>query len=59
MIVETVVTVSVHYEGWLGLLLARWTRRLSERYLALEANGLKARCVELSATPHPEHHETR
>jgi hypothetical protein len=43
------VTLSVHYGGCLGALLALWTRALNERYLALEANGLKARCTELAA----------
>ena len=43
------VTLSVHYGGCLGALLALWTRPLNERYLALEANGLKARCTELAA----------
>jgi hypothetical protein len=39
------VTLSIRYEGLLGALLARWVGELNERYLALEANGLKARCV--------------
>lgn len=39
------VTLSIHYEGLLGAWLARWTGKLNERYLALEANGLKAHCV--------------
>ena len=43
------VTLSVHYGGCLGALLALWTRHLNERYLALEANGLRARCTELAA----------
>ena len=33
----------LEYEGLLGTLLARLTRGLIERYLSLEANGLKAR----------------
>ena len=45
------VTLSIHYEGVLGALLARWTRRLNERYLAMEANGLKARCTDLAGRP--------
>jgi Polyketide cyclase / dehydrase and lipid transport len=40
------VTLSIHYEGWLGTWLAQWTRHLNERYLEMEANGLKARCRE-------------
>jgi hypothetical protein len=43
------VTLSIGYEGWLGPLLARWTGDLNDRYLELEANGLKARCTELAA----------
>ena len=45
------VTLSIRYEGLLGRWLARWTRDLNERYLALEANGLKTRCVALAAEP--------
>ena len=33
----------LEYEGVLGALLAGLTRSLTERYLSLEANGLKAR----------------
>jgi hypothetical protein len=51
------VTLSIRYEGLMGALLARWTRHLNERYLAMEATGLKARCTELAASPGPEHHE--
>jgi len=36
-------TLSLRYEGLLGGLLARMTRRITHRYLALEATGLKAR----------------
>jgi heme-degrading monooxygenase HmoA len=38
------VTLSVGFEGWFGRRLARWMRGLTERYLALEANGLKDYC---------------
>jgi uncharacterized membrane protein len=38
------VTLSVNYKGFLGRLLAHWTRNLNDRYLAMEANGLKACC---------------
>ena len=47
------VTLSIHYEGLLGRLLACWTRRLNERYLIMEADGLKARCTNLSRTHEP------
>src|SRR4030095_16257428 len=46
----TRVTLSIHYEGLLGALLARWTGGLNERYLSMEAIGLKARCTELAAS---------
>ena len=36
-------TLSLRYEGFLGGLLARMTRSITHRYLALEATGLKAR----------------
>jgi uncharacterized membrane protein len=36
-------TLSLRYEGWLGGLLARMTRGITNRYLAMEANGLKKR----------------
>ncbi len=45
------VTLSIHYEGLFGKLLARWTHGLNERYLAMEANGLNARCTELATKP--------
>jgi len=51
------VTLSIRYEGLMGALLARWTRHLNERYLAMEAAGLKARCGELAARPCSEYHE--
>lgn len=40
------VTLSISYEGSLGGLLARLTRNVNERYLAMEAEGLKSRCQE-------------
>jgi uncharacterized membrane protein len=43
------VTLSIRYEGLFGSWLARWTHNLNERYLAMEAEGLKARCIR-SAT---------
>jgi uncharacterized membrane protein len=45
----TRVTLSIRYDGFLRRLLACWTGKLNDRYLAMEANGLKARCTELSA----------
>lgn len=39
------VTLSIRYEGLLGPWLARWTQRLNERYLLMEANGLKEYCM--------------
>jgi len=53
----THVALSVHYGGRLGALLARWTGELNDRYLAMEANGLKARCVDLAARLVSEHGE--
>jgi len=37
------VTLSLRYEGFLATLLARVTRSITHRYLAMEASGLKAR----------------
>ena len=51
-------TLSIRYEGLLGTLLARWVGDLNDRYLALEAAGLKARCTELAAKPDSQYHET-
>lgn len=36
-------TLSLRYEGFLARLLARLTRGITNRYLAMEARGLKAR----------------
>ena len=49
------VTLSICYEGIFGGWLARWTGDLNERYLALEADGLKRRCAELATKP--QYHE--
>lgn len=38
------VRLSVSQSGWLGSVMGRFYRGLTERYLANEANGLKARC---------------
>jgi uncharacterized protein YndB with AHSA1/START domain len=40
----TRVRLSVTQSGWLGSLMGRFYRGLTDRYLANEANGLKARC---------------
>jgi hypothetical protein len=52
------VTLSIRYEGLLGALLARWVGDLNDRYLALEADGLKARCVALGFERRSLNHET-
>ena len=38
------LTLSVEQAGWLGSVMARFYRGLTDRYLANEAAGLKARC---------------
>ena len=38
------VTLSVHFEGMFGGALARWTGDLNNRYLEIEAEGLKRYC---------------
>ncbi len=43
------VTLSIDYSGLLGALVARLTRTLNDRYLALEAKGLKERSEALTA----------
>jgi hypothetical protein len=43
------VTLSIDFAGFLGALAAHWTRDLTRRYLALEANGLGTRCAAPSA----------
>jgi hypothetical protein len=45
------VTLSVRFGGLLGGVIGRLARRLTERYLALEAQGLKERSESL--IPHP------
>ena len=42
------VRLSVTQAGWLGSVMGRFYRGLTDRYLANEANGLKARCEEPS-----------
>ena len=46
------VTLSVTFSGWLGRLIARMMRKLNERYLAQEAEGLKRRSEEISRASH-------
>jgi hypothetical protein len=55
--IGTRATLSICYEGLLGALLARWVGDLNDRYLALEAAGLKARCTELAAKPASQYYE--
>jgi len=43
------VTLSIQYGGLLGPLLASCTTHVNDRYLAMEASGLKARCGESGA----------
>jgi hypothetical protein len=38
------VTLSLHFSGLLGSLVARVYRGLNQRYLATEAEGLRKRC---------------
>jgi uncharacterized membrane protein len=38
------VTLSLHFSGLLGPLVARVYRKLNQRYLATEAEGLRKRC---------------
>lgn len=38
------VTLSIEFSGMLAPLFARLTAKLNERYLTLEADGLKTRC---------------
>ena len=45
-------TLSIRFSGLLGPLVARWTRRLNERYLALEAHGLRERSTTNPTDPH-------
>jgi uncharacterized protein YndB with AHSA1/START domain len=40
------ITLSLDFAGILGPLVARWTRGLNQRYLALEAEGLSRRSRE-------------
>lgn len=42
------VTLSLRYNGWLGGLIGRMTAGITNRYLAMEANGLKQRAEAAS-----------
>lgn len=42
------VTLAVEQSGWLGSLMGRFYRGLTDRYLANEAAGLKSRCEDAS-----------
>ena len=46
-------TLSIRQEGWLGSLAGRAYRRLTDRYLAMEAAGLKARSEGSEGSPTP------
>jgi len=45
----TRATLSIHYGGFFGPVLARMTRGVNDRYLAMEAAGLKLRSEESPA----------
>jgi uncharacterized protein YndB with AHSA1/START domain len=47
----TRATLSLRFSGLLGAVVARMTRRLNERYLALEAQGLSERSREPTSQP--------
>lgn len=51
------VTLSICYEGFFGKWLARWIGEVNERYLALEAEGLKARCTAEAIRSYSKYHE--
>lgn len=42
----TRVRLGLRYEGFVGQMIARMTREITERYLAMEASGLKKRSEE-------------
>ena len=46
----TRAVLSLRFSGLLGPLVARMTRGLNERYLGMEANGLKARSLAASGS---------
>jgi uncharacterized membrane protein len=44
----TRATLALTYRGWAGRLMARATRGITQRYLGLEASGLKRRSEEVA-----------
>ena len=44
-------TLSLKFSGALGALVARFTRRLNQRYLAIEADGLQTRSTRPGWSP--------
>ena len=46
-------TLSITQSGWLGSLVGRWYRSLTDRYLAMEAAGLKARAESSTSSETP------
>ncbi len=48
-------TLSLQFAGLLGPLVARLTRSLNERYLALEARGLRERSEGSTGSPRVDH----
>jgi len=47
------VTLSISQSGWLGTLVGRGYRSLTDRYLAMEAAGLRARSESGEGTEEP------
>ena len=50
-------TISIHFSGLLGPLFARLTRNLNDRYLALEAKGLRERSENLTPAGYSTNHD--
>jgi uncharacterized membrane protein len=47
----SVVTLTIDQKGWLGSLLKPFFIGITQRYVQMEAQGLKRRCEELAAVP--------
>ena len=45
----SIVTLTVIQTGWLALLIAPFFAALTQRYVQIEAQGLKKRCEEMAA----------